>query len=157
MIRIAMEARDGTTMTGKDPKDRSSPPAPAVDAAPEIAATAQRILLSDLTLPCRIGVTEEERAQRQRLRFNIEIEASPRPPRQDKITEVVDYGPLVARIRKVCAEAEFRLLESLAGQIAQACFFDARVLRARVRIEKLDRYPDMGGIGCEFEYCRAGS
>jgi dihydroneopterin aldolase len=155
MTRIAMEARDRTAMPGKDPKDRPSPPAPAVDAAPEINATAQRILLSDLTLPCRIGVTEEERAQRQRLRFNIELEVSPRPPRRDKISEVVDYGPLLARIRKVCAEAEFRLLESLAGQIAQACFFDARVVRARIRIEKLDRYPDMVGIGCEFEYCRA--
>ena len=144
-------------MPGKNPKDRSAPPAPSVDAAPEITATAQRIVLSDLILPCRIGVTEEERAKRQRLRFNIEIEARPRPPREDKITEVVDYGPLAAHIRNVCAEAEFRLLESLAGQIAQACFFDARVIRARVRIEKLDRYSDMAGIGCEFEYCRAGS
>ena len=113
---------------------------------PEIAATAQRILLSDLTLPCRIGVTEEERAQRQRLRFNIQLEIRPEPPREDKITEVVDYGPLVARIRNVCAEAEFRLLESLAGRIAQACFFDARVVSARVRVEKPDRYPDAAAM-----------
>ncbi|MCH8926819.1 MAG: dihydroneopterin aldolase [Proteobacteria bacterium] len=146
-------------MTGNDPKTIAAARtrAPSVAAAPEIAATAQRILLSDLTLPCRIGVTEEERAQRQRLRFNIQLEIRPEPPREDKITEVVDYGPLVARIRNVCAEAEFRLLESLAGRIAQACFFDARVVSARVRIEKLDLYPDAGGVGCEFEYCRARS
>ncbi len=146
-------------MSGNDPKTIAAAQAraPSVEAAPDIAATAQRILLSDLTLPCCIGVTEEERAQRQRLRFNIQLETRPEPPREDKITEVVDYGPLVARIRKVCAEAEFRLLESLAGRIAQACFFDARVVSARIRIEKLDRYPDVGGIGCEFEYCRAQS
>lgn len=151
-------------MTGSDPKTIAAAQAvaptgaptgaPDVEAAPEIAATAQRILLSDLTLPCRIGVTEEERAQRQRLRFNIQLEIRPEPPRADRITEVVDYGPLVARIRSVCAEAEFRLLESLAGRIAQACFFDARVVSARIRIEKLDRYPDVGGVGCEFEYSR---
>jgi dihydroneopterin aldolase len=119
-----------------------------------ITVTAQRVLMSDLTLPCRIGVTEEERAERQRLRFNLEIEVRPEPPREDKIAEVVDYGQLVARIRGVCAEAEYRLLESLSERVGQACFLDQRVIAVRVRIEKLDRYPDVGGIGCEFEYRR---
>ena len=119
-----------------------------------IAVTAQHILMSDMTLPCRIGVTEEERAERQRLRFNLRIEVRPDSPREDKIAEVVDYGRLVARIRGVCAQSEFRLLESLSERIAQACFLDHRVIGARVRIEKLDRYPDVGGIGCEFEYRR---
>ncbi len=122
-----------------------------------IAVTAQRILLSDLTLPCRIGVTEEERTETQRLRFNLQLEVRPDPPRADKITEVVDYGRLVARIRGVCAEVEFRLLESLSERIAEACFLDQRVIGARVRIEKLDRYPDVGGIGSEFEYRRDGA
>ncbi len=121
---------------------------------PAITVTAQRILMSDLTLPCRIGVTEEERAERQRLRFNIRLEVRPGPPREDTITEVVDYGRLVARIRDVCAEVEVRLLESLSERIAQACFLDERVIGASVRIEKLDRYPDVGGIGSEFEYRR---
>jgi dihydroneopterin aldolase len=119
-----------------------------------IAVTAQRILMSDLTLPCRIGVTEAERAERQRLRFNLRIEVRPDPPQQDRIAEVVDYGRLVERIRGVCAEVEFRLIESLSERIAQACFLDERVIGAKVRIEKLDRYPDVGGIGSEFEYRR---
>ncbi len=126
--------------------------------APRVTAvTAQRILLSDLTLPCRIGVTEAERSERQRLRFNLQLEIRPDPPRDDKITEVVDYGRLVARIRGVCAEVEFRLLESLSERISEACFLDERVIGARVRIEKLDRYPDVGGIGSEFEYRRDGA
>ncbi len=127
------------------------------NAEPVNAATAQRILMSDLTLPCRIGVTEAERAERQRLRFNLRLEVRPGPPREDTITEVVDYGRLVARIRDVCAEVEVRLLESLSEHIAQACFLDERVIGARVRIEKLDRYPDVGGIGSEFEYRRDGA
>lgn len=124
------------------------------NAEPEFAVTAQRILMSDLTLPCRIGVTEAERAERQRLRFNLRLEIRPDPPREDTIAEVVDYGRLVARIRNVCAAVEVRLLESLSERIAQACFLDDRVIGARVRIEKLDRYPDVGGIGSEFEYRR---
>ena len=127
------------------------------NAEPVFTATAQRILMSDLTLPCRIGVTEAERAERQRLRFNLRLEIRPDPPREDTITEVVDYGRLVARIRNVCTEVEVRLLESLSERIAQACFLDDRVIGARVRIEKLDRYPDVGGIGSEFEYRRNGA
>ena len=123
-------------------------------AEPVYTTTAQRILMSDLTLPCSIGVTEEERAERQRLRFNLRLEIRPDPPRQDTITEVVDYGRLVARLRGVCAEVEVRLLESLSERIAEACFLDERVIGARVRIEKLDRYPDVGGIGSELEYRR---
>ncbi len=48
-------------MTGNDPKTIAAAQAraPTVEAAPEIAATAQRILLSDLTLPCRIGVATD--------------------------------------------------------------------------------------------------
>ncbi|MFQ6017212.1 MAG: dihydroneopterin aldolase [Kiloniellaceae bacterium] len=137
-------------------KDRRSC-GPAPENRPEMALGAQRIRLTDLTLDCRIGVTEEERAKRQRLRINIELEVRPEAPRQDRISEVVDYGPLVEKVRRVCAEAEFRLLESLAGRIAAACLFDPRVTRARVRIEKLDRYPDMRGIGCELEYRRPGA
>lgn len=121
---------------------------------PAFTVTAQRILISDLTLSCRIGVTEAERADRQRLRFNLQIEVRPDPPREDKITEVVDYGRLVTRIRGVCAETEVRLLESLSERIAQACFLDERVIGAEVRIEKLDRYPDVGGIGSQFVYRR---
>jgi dihydroneopterin aldolase len=124
---------------------------------PAIAVTAQRILISDLILSCGIGVTEEERAEQQRLRFNIRLDTRPNPPCEDKITEVVDYGRLVARIRGACAKAEVRLLESLSERIAQACFLDPRVIGARVRIEKLDRYPDVVGIGSEFEYRRDGT
>ncbi len=137
---------DGTTMADNQG-----------NAEPVFTATAQRILMSDLTLPCRIGVTEAERAERQRLRFNLRLEIRPNAPREDSITEVVDYGRLVARIRNVCAEVEVRLLESLSERIAQACFLDDRVIGARVRIEKLDRYPDVGGIGSEFEYRRNGA
>ncbi len=143
-------------MPRNDPKASPTAPSRRLETAPRPAAAAQRILLSDLTLPCRIGVTEEERARRQRLRFNIRLEVEPAPPREDRITEVVDYGPLVARIRTVCAEAEFRLLESLAQRVAEACFADPRVLSARIRIEKLERYPDVAGIGCEFEFQRGG-
>lgn len=126
-------------------------------AQPVMRAARQRILINDLTVVCRIGVTDKERAQHQRLRINLTLDVQPLLPRLDRIGEVVDYGALAARVREVCAEAEVRLLESLAGQLAGTCFEDSRVKRARVRIEKLDRYTDMFAIGCETTFERTGT
>ncbi len=113
--------------------------------------TAQRIIMRDLSLSCRIGVTEEERARRQRIRLNLVLEVRPEPPQDDRITEVVHYGHLVDQVRRTCLGTECRLLETLAEQVAADCFFEDRILAVKVRIEKLDRYPDVGGIGVELE------
>jgi len=129
----------------------------AAFAQPAMRATRQRIVINDLTVACRIGVTDKERAKHQRLRINLTLDVQPSLPRLDRIGEVVDYGALAAKVRDVCAEAEVRLLESLAGQLAGTCFEDSRVKRARVRIEKLDRYTDMFAIGCETTFERAGA
>lgn len=118
--------------------------------------TAQRIIVRDLSLSCRIGVTAEERARRQRIRLNLTLEVVPDPPSEDRIAEVVHYGHLVERVRRTCLQANVQLLETLAEQVAANCFFDPRIVAVSVRIEKLDRYADVGGIGVELERRRRG-
>jgi dihydroneopterin aldolase len=130
---------------------------PASLAEVETEAAGQRIIVRDLSLSCRIGVTEEERARRQRIRLNLVLEVEPDPPENDRIAEVVHYGHVVERVRRTCLRAEVQLLETLAGQVAQACFFDDRIRTVTVRIEKLDRYADVGGIGIELQRRRAGA
>ena len=118
--------------------------------------TAQRIIVRDLSLSCRIGVTEEERARRQRIRINLALELVPNPPVEDRIAEVVHYGHLVDRVRRTCLGADVQLLETLAEQVIANCFFDDRIVSVRARIEKLDRYADVGGVGIELERRRNG-
>jgi len=118
-------------------------------------ATRQRIVINDLTIACRIGVTEKERANLQRLRINLTLDIQPVAPRLDRISEVVDYGALASKVRDVCTSVEFRLLETLAGRLAATCFEDHRVERVCVRVEKLDRYPDMAAIGSEMTYTKS--
>ena len=110
----------------------------------------QRILIRDLTLSCSIGVSDEERARRQRLRINIELTVDYPPPTRDNIAEVVDYGKLAKAVRSHCLDTTFRLLETLAEELSDVCFGFAAVSESRVRIEKLDRYADIGGIGVEI-------
>jgi dihydroneopterin aldolase len=120
-------------------------------------AAAQRIVVRDLTVSSNIGVSSEERARPQRIRINLEVEIEPRIPISDKITEVVNYGPLVGRVRAICAESRARLLETLAAEVAKICFLDDRVRVVSLRIEKLDRYPDVGGVGVAIVYHRDGA
>lgn len=116
----------------------------------------QRILIRDLTLSCSIGVSAEERARRQRLRINIELAVDYPPPRRDAIGEVVDYGKLAKAVRSHCLDTTFRLLETLAEELSDVCFGFQAVSETRIRIEKLDRYADIGGIGVEITRRRSG-
>ena len=55
----------------------------------------------------------------------------------DDLAKVVDYGVIEGKIRAILAEGHVNLIETLAERIASACFEDARVRTARVRVEKL--------------------
>lgn len=132
--------------------DKRKTKAPESDPAERLVPSGQKVVIRDLTLSCAIGITTDERAKPQRIRLNVEVEVEPARPDQDRIAEVVHYGHLAKRLREVCGQTRVQLLESLAAEIAEACFFDARVNSVRVRIEKLDRYADVGGIGVEIDY-----
>jgi len=116
---------------------------------------AQRIVIRDLTLSCSIGVSEEERARRQRLRINVELAVDYPAPTRDNISEVVDYGSLAKAVRNHCLNTTFRLLETLAEELSEVCFGFAPVSETKIRIEKLDRYADIGGIGVEIARSRS--
>src|SRR3546814_9852487 len=72
------------------------------------------------------------------------------PPSRDTITELVYYGRLAKAGRNHVLSTTFRLLETLAEELSEVCFGFAPVSETRVRIEKLDRYADIGGIGVEI-------
>jgi dihydroneopterin aldolase len=116
--------------------------------------TRQRIFVRDLTVTCKLGVTERERAKTQRIRINVELEVEPERPIHDDPAYVVDYRHIVPSIRDIAWNGAPLLLESLADQIAAACLYDTRTKVVRVRIEKLDRYSDTAGIGIEVEHTR---
>jgi|GEM_PF-1034888 len=110
----------------------------------------QRIILRDMILGCTIGFMPEERARRQRLRINLEIDVESSPAFSDEINDTLNYSGVVRRVRELCAACSHRLLETLADDLAAACFVYANVTRTKVRIEKLDRYADVGSIGVEI-------
>ena len=124
--------------------------------APPPAAAAQRcLLIRDLVLPCAIGVHEHERHATQRVRINVRARVTEdERPIGDSIANVVSYETIVDGIRAIVAGGHINLVETLADRIVDLCLANRRVSAVRVRVEKLDLYPDADGVGVEVERSR---
>jgi 7,8-dihydroneopterin aldolase/epimerase/oxygenase len=121
-----------------------------------------RVLVRDLVLAARIGVWKREKHVDQRVRVNVEMTAVKPGPlvaedghsgRRDRI---IRYDTVVAGIRRLVAEGHVDLCETLAERVAFLCLENRRVRSVRVRVEKLDVYPDATSVGAEVEHHRAG-
>lgn len=96
-----------------------------------------RILINGLELPVQIGVPDEERAGWQTLRADLELELVGRVEDfGDDLSATVDYDSVAREIRQLAAERPRRLIESLAGEIAQAVLVRPLVCGVLVTIRK---------------------
>jgi 7,8-dihydroneopterin aldolase/epimerase/oxygenase len=115
-------------------------------------AGSRRILVHDLILPCEIGVYPHEHGKKQRVRIDLSLDiADGDRPIEDKLPATVSYGDIIDRIRELAGRGRINLVETLAERVAALCLADRRVRSARVRVEKLDIYPDGTIVGVEIE------
>ena len=119
---------------------------------PNAAASVRRVFVRDLVVACSIGVHRHERGARQRVRINLDLAVDEGDaPVDDDIANVVCYQEIVAAVRAIVGRGHVKLVETLAEQIATACLADDRVRSVRVRVEKLDVFPDATSVGVEIE------
>lgn len=106
--------------------------------------SAARCLVHDLVIDAFLGIYQHEQDAAQRIRVNLDLDlAEPGMTADDGI----------AAVRAVIARGHAALSETLAERIAERCLADARVRAARVRVEKLDIFPD-AVVGVEIERSR---
>ena len=117
------------------------------------SAGVRHVFVRDMVLPASIGIYPHEHAARQRVRVNIDLAVDDEgvPVGADELGRVVDYEKMADRVRVIVSAGHTRLVETLAERIAVACLVDARVRTARVRVEKLDIFPDAVSAGVEIE------
>jgi 7,8-dihydroneopterin aldolase/epimerase/oxygenase len=123
----------------------------------------RHVFLRDMVLQASIGVHPPEHEATQRVRINVDLgveddgaravsrTAVGRPVGPDELTRVVDYERIATAVRGIVAAGHVRLVETLAERIAEACLTDERVHVARIRVEKLDVFPDSTSAGVEIE------
>jgi 7,8-dihydroneopterin aldolase/epimerase/oxygenase len=114
----------------------------------------RHVFIRNLELPAQIGVYRHEVGKMQPVRINLDLAVEDLIDLGDDLTKVVDYGVIEAKIRTILDEGHVNLVETLAERIAAACFEDARVRTARVRVEKLHALSAAESAGVEIERAR---
>jgi dihydroneopterin aldolase len=110
----------------------------------------RHVFIRNLDLLAHIGVYRHEESKMQPVRINLDLGIEDTVDTGDRIENVVDYALLESRVRAIVAEGHVRLAETLAERIAAACFEDARVKSARIRVEKLHALPGAESAGVEI-------
>lgn len=115
------------------------------------------VFLRDMLLMASIGVYKHEQTTPQRVRINVDLAVHDGGDTEDRLDRVVNYAVVADAVRAIVAAGHIKLVETLAERIAAACLLDAKVLCARVRVEKLDVFADMVSAGVEVERCRSST
>jgi dihydroneopterin aldolase len=118
-------------------------------------ARLRHVFVRDLEVEALLGIYPEEKARPQRIIVNIDLSISEgQDPTSDDIRNVVSYEIVVKKVERLIAQGHVNLAETLAELIAAACLEDARVMAARVRIEKPDVIRNARSVGVEIERIR---
>lgn len=93
-----------------------------------------KIIISKLKINTVIGTLPEERLKKQTLLLNLELSLSlEKAGKSDVLSDTVDYSQIESEIVAAAEQANFRLLERLAQEIADICL--KRKLISRVKVE----------------------
>jgi len=111
----------------------------------------RHVFIRNLEVLALIGIHGHERGKTQPVRINVDLAVMEAAVLDDRLDSVVDYEAITLKIRALVAAGHINLAETLAERIATACFEDARVRTARVRVEKLHALPGAESAGVEIE------
>ena len=95
------------------------------------------ITITDLEVFYRVGVPDAERAKPQRLLLTVEMEHDFEAAAQrDDLAGTIDYYAVSQRLLKLGDGREWRLIETLACDIAETVLKEFRPRRVRVEVKK---------------------
>lgn len=96
-----------------------------------------RIRLTGLSAWGRHGVLAHEREFGQRFVIDVVLDLDLAPAAaSDELADTVDYGTLARAVADIVAGPAHDLIEALAGDIADRCLSDDRVVAVEVTVHK---------------------
>jgi dihydroneopterin aldolase len=111
------------------------------------------IFVRDFVLPVQIGAYSFEHGHTQKVRFDVTADVLRITKNPEDMRHVFSYDIIMDGIRAIIARGHVELSETLAEQVAAHVLEDPRVVRVKVRVEKLEL--GAGGVGVEIERRRA--
>ena len=105
--------------------------------------------LKQLEIECIVGVYEHERTKTQPIALDIELEYDfTRPAKSDALSDAIDYDHVAKTVTELLQRRRFRLLETMAEEIAQTLFAEIKQLDTlRLEIRKPQAVPT---AACSF-------
>ena len=111
----------------------------------------KKVIIKDLLLNFVIGYYSAEKAKKQNVKFNIELNYTDQKNLNDKdIKSIVDYGRIIKVIKNMTKNKHYNFLESLADDLFDELFKDERIDKIKLKIEKLDAIREAVSVGIEI-------
>ena len=111
----------------------------------------KKVIIKDLLLNIFIGYYSAEKAKKQNVKFNIELNYTDQKNLNDKdIKSIVDYGRIIKVIKNMTKNKHYNFLESLADDLFDELFKDERIDKIKLKIEKLDAIREAASVGIEI-------
>jgi dihydroneopterin aldolase len=115
-----------------------------------------RIVLHGIEVEALIGVHEHERLARRPLVVDLDLLCDLHAAsRSDDVEDTVDYSALTSRVRERCRETSYRLIEALAGDLADLCLDEPRVRTAIVTVHKHGAVAGVADVAVSLERSRS--
>ena len=104
----------------------------------------QTLTLTGLRFDASLGILEHEKKAPQPIQVDAELNLGPQPllPRDDDISNVLDYRKVRKIIIDECTSEHVNLLESLIGKLSHRLMQLHGVKGVRVKIAKLEIFED---------------
>jgi len=115
----------------------SLPRQPARTRRPRFAMTNDTIIISDLEVSYQVGVTKEERSKPQRLLLTLELSADfDSAVDRDELDKTIDYNEVSQRLLRFGKGREWRLIETVAADVAAMVLKEFRPKTVSVEVKK---------------------
>ncbi len=98
---------------------------------------ADTVLGKSFSYACKVGYRDYERQMKQRVLVDFEVETNwRRNGREDDPSGIVDYYEINRRLATLLGEREYKLIETVAEDVARLICTEYPVERVRVRVTK---------------------
>jgi len=96
-----------------------------------------KIILEGVTFSCNIGVTDEERSNKQPIIFDFMFFCDTQKSAQtDDLSDTIDYRDIHALVKKLVEDHEYNLIERMANVVADAIVANFPLEKVVVRLHK---------------------
>ena len=116
----------------------------------------KKILINELILDLKLGYYDFEKENKQKVKFNLEVNYEDKKPSNDKdIKSIVNYSKIVRLIKKLVKNKHYNFLETLAEDVFDELFKDKRIDKISLQIEKLEIMKDCSAVGIQISKKRS--